>query len=167
MPAPAYSFKQRAAGVLASGGILALIGALSAWAKQPWLAPSLASALFVQTLTPGETSARLWPTIAGQIAGVGCGVAGVYLAHAARLPSFIDHHALLPRRVMASVIAVVLTGALQTTLRAVSPAGAATTLIVALGIETANLSGAARLTAAIVIAGLLGEAARIGILKLK
>ena len=167
MPAPAYSLKQRAAGTLASGGILALIGALSIWARQPWLAPSLASALFVQTLTPGENSARLWPAIVGQIAGVACGIAGVYLAHASRLPSFIDHHALLPRRAVASVIAVILTGALQLMLRAVSPAGAATTLIVAMGVETANLAGAARLTAAVIAAGLLGEAARIGILKLK
>ncbi len=167
MPAPAYSFKQRAAGILASGGILALVGALSIWARQPWLAPSLASALFVQTLTPGERSARLWPTLAGQIAGVACGVAGVYLAHAVRLPSFVDHHALLPRRVVAVLTAVVLTGASQLMLRAVSPAGAATTLIVAMGIETADLAGAARLIGAIVVAGLLGEAARLGILKLR
>ena len=162
-----YSIKQRVAGAIASALILTLIAAVSVWVKQPLLAPSLGSALFVQTLTPTQQSAQPWSTAVGQIAGAIGGFAAVYLVAAAHAPTFMDHHPLLPNRVVATLIAIVLTGALQLTFKAVSAAGAATALVVVVGAETADWAGAGRLLVAILVATALGEVARRGILKLK
>ncbi len=152
-------------GALAASVILAIIGAFSIWAQQPLLVPSLASAVLIQTLTPEEKSGRIWPTGIGQLAGLGGGLIGVVLAHASSAPIFMGGHPLVAARLLAAFVAVLVTGCLQCALMAVSPAGGATSLIVALGMETPDWPGIVRLTIGIVLVTALGEAIRRVLLK--
>jgi hypothetical protein len=145
--------------------ILGVIGALAVWLQEPWMMPSLGSAIFVQILTPREPSARAWNTGLGQVAGIAGGFAGVYLAAATTTPTFMGDHKLVFARVLAVVIAVLVTAAVQLAIKATNPAGGATAMIVAMGLETANWSGAGRLVVGIALVTILGEAARHLILR--
>jgi hypothetical protein len=145
--------------------ILSVIAALSAWAQQPWLVPSLGASALVQVMMPREPAARAWNAGVGQLAGVAGGFGAVYLAGAAGTPSFMDHHHLAMARVLAVAIGIVITTGLQSLFKALNPAGAATVLVVVLGAETANWSGAGRLIFGIFLVTLLGETARWLMLK--
>jgi hypothetical protein len=151
---------RRVMGAIAASVIIAIIGGVSVWVRQPLLVPSLASAVLVQTLTPEEKSGRIWPTAIGQLAGLGGGLVGVFLAHASSAPIFMGGHPLVAPRVLAGVVALLVTGCLQCALLAVSPAGGATALIVAFGMETPDWLGIARLTIGIVLVTALGETVR-------
>jgi hypothetical protein len=156
---------RRVLGAIAASVIIAIIGVFSIWVRQPLLVPSLASAVLVQTLTPDEKSGRFWPTGIGQLAGLGGGLVGVVLAHASSAPIFMGGHSLVAARVVAAFVAVLVTGCLQCAFMAVSPAGGATSLIVALGMETPDWPGIVRLTTGIVLVTVLGEAVRHLLLK--
>ena len=156
---------KRLMAVILSGMILIIIGALSVWAQQPCLVPSLASATLVQTITPNEPTARAWNTAVGQLAGVAGGFVGIFATGSNATPSFMDHHTLTLARAGAAGLAVVIASGLQLLLKAISPAGAATALVLALGAETATLAGAGRLIVGIFLVTLLGELSRLGILR--
>lgn len=146
---------------------LVIIGVFAVWARQPWLAPSIGSAILVPTLTPDQPAAKTWNTAIGQVAGVIGGLVGVYLAAAQSVPSFLTGHHLVDARVLAVAIATLLTAALQLLFKALSPAGGATALVVALGLETPNLAGAGRLLVGILLVTVLGEGARTVLLRLR
>ncbi len=158
---------RRILGVCAAAIIMAVIGIFSLRVQEPLLVPSLGSAVLVQTLTPERRSGRIWPTGMGQLAGLAGGLVGVFLAQAAPAPIFMGGHPLVASRLLAACVAVLVTGGLQCGLRAVSPAGGATALIVAFGMETPTLPGIARLTVGILLITGLGEAARHTLLQLK
>jgi hypothetical protein len=145
--------------------VLGGIGAFSLWVRQPLLIPSLGSAIFLQTLTPEEPSARAWNTGIGQLIGAAAGFGAVFLATAEWTPHFMGNNPLTIARVAAAAMAVLLTCVLQRILRATSAAGGATALVVALGAETATEEGAIRLVAGILLVTLLGEVSRWLILR--
>jgi hypothetical protein len=116
-------------------------------------------------LTPEDKSGRIWPTGIGQLAGLAGGLIGVVLAHATSAPIFMGGHPLVAARLVAAFVAVLVTGCLQCAFLAVSPAGGATSLIVALGMETQDWPGVVRLTMGIVLVTVLGEAVRQLLLK--
>ena len=147
--------------------VLGVIGAFSVWAQQPWLIPSLGSAIFLQVLTPEEPSARTWNVAVGQLVGAACGFAGVFLSSAELTPSFIGLNHLTVDRVLATGLAVFLTLVFQYLLRAPNAAGGATALVVALGAETPTFAGAGRLALGILLVTAMGETARRFILRLK
>ena len=140
--------------------VLGVIALVSVWTQQPLLAPSLGSAVFVQVMSPTEASARAWNTAMGQIIGVAAGLTGVFVAGATLSPIFMSAHPLVLARVLAVVIAVPLTVLLESALRANSPAGGATAVLLAIGAETPDLSGTGRLLIGIGLVTALGEAAR-------
>ena len=146
-------------------GVLVVIAAISVLLQQPLLAPSLASAVFVQVMSPTEASARPWNTAVGQIVGVFAGLLAVHLAFATTTPTFMGDHSLAWLRVLAVAIAVMLTVAGEIALGAISPAGGATAVVFAIGAETANLAGVGRMLAAILLVTVLGELARRIILR--
>lgn len=150
---------------IAATAVLAIIGAFSVWAQEPWLMPSLGSAVFVQTLTPEEPTATPYVTGVGQLLGLVSGFIGVYIAAATVTPMFMGENALTFARVLAVAVATLLTAGLQLALKAKSPAGGATAVVVALGLETANWAGAWRLVVGIALVTALGEAARQIILR--
>jgi hypothetical protein len=124
--------------VIAVAIVVGLIGAISAATGQPWLVPSLGAAAFIQALTPHQPSARTWSMVVGQLAGVGGGFAGVYAAGVAASPAFTDGHPLLWLRVLAVVVAMLVTAALQRVVKAINPAGGATALLLSIGNEPAR-----------------------------
>lgn len=152
--------------VLTTAAVLTVIAAVSFWAQQPWLVPSLAASALVQVMMPREPAARPWNAAVGQLAGVAGGFAAVHLAGAVGTPSFMHHHTLVLARVLATAIGITLTAGLQVTFNALNPAGAATVLVVVLGAETANWAGAGRLVFGIFLVTLLGETARWAMVKL-
>lgn len=140
--------------------VLGVIGVFSLWLQEPLLIPSLGSAIFLQTMTPEEPSARAWNTLMGQLVGAAAGFAAVMLSAAASTPHFMGNHHLMPARLVAAAVAAFATCVLQRMLAATSAAGGATALVVALGAETATAAGAVRLVAGILLVTVLGEAAR-------
>lgn len=140
--------------------ILSVLAAASLWAQAPFLAPSLGSAVFTQVLHPREASARPYAILVGQILGAASGFAGVYLAGAAAAPPFSGDHTLVAARLAAIAIAGLLAAGGQRATGALTPAGGATALVVALGAEPANWHGVRDLAVGLAIVTLLGEAAR-------
>jgi hypothetical protein len=145
--------------------ILGVIGGFAVWAQQPFLAPSLGSAVFTQLLHPEEKSATPYAIVVGQIAGAAAGFAGVFIAGAIVAPPFTGGHPLDWVRVLAIVIAALLAAATQLVTGALTPAGGATALVVALGAESADWRGIMHLAAGLVLVSVLGEAARRAILR--
>ncbi len=157
----------RIAGVSATALTMLGVGAFAVWEHQPFLVPSLAAAAFLQTLPPRSPSARPWPTAMGQLAGLAGGLIAVHVTAATATPTFMDHHVLSFARVLATCVAVLLTGAAQIALNAISPAGGATALIVTLGAETADWIGALRVVVGILLVTCLGEATRHLLLRVR
>ncbi len=150
---------------VASVIVLCAIGALGLWARDAWLVPSLGSALFVQVMTPQEPSGRLWNTAAGQLAGVAAGFTAVFLAGAADVPPFMSHNPLEWSRLTAVGLGAALTVLLQRALDATCPAGGATVLLIALGTVPPSWHGALLLVVGVGLVSLLGEAARVALLR--
>ncbi len=147
--------------------ILGTIAALSAWTQEPWLAPSLGSALFTQLLSPAEEAAKPYSIFVGQVLGGIAGFAAVFIASATTVPPFFGAHPLVFTRVLAVVIAVLLAASFQLACKAKAPAGGTTSLIVAIGAEMATWKGALDLLVGIVLITILGEAARRFVLRLQ
>ena len=150
---------------LAAGVVLGIIALFAVWSHEPLLAPSLGSALFTQIYSAAEPSASPYNIGVGQVVGVVGGLFGVFIAFAAPTPSFMGDHALVYARVVAVVIAAIVTALLQMILKAVSPTGGATALVVAIGAETADWEGGARLLVGIALVTLCGDIARRMVLR--
>jgi hypothetical protein len=150
--------------------IAAIIGAVAAfgvWAQEPWLAPSLGSAVFTQLLHPEAASAKPFAILVGQVLGAAAGFAGVFLAGAGSLPPFMGGHRLLPARVSAIAMTSFLAAILQLASGALTPAGGATALVVAMGAEADNWTGAMHLAVGLLLVTALGEPARRLVLRLR
>ncbi len=142
--------------VIVIGGI----AALSVVAQEAWLAPSIAAAAFTQLFNPLQPGARPYTIVLGQIVGALAGFAGVYAAHAVNVGKLMGAHDLSWERVAAVAIAVAITAVVQIAVKARSPAGGTTAVVVAVGAEMADWSGAMRLLGGIVLVAVLGEIAR-------
>jgi HPP family protein len=144
-----------------TGGILlAIVGALGVIVGVPWLVPSIGPTVFLIAATPAHPTARLWNTIVGHAGGLAAGFIGIGIVGAASAPSVLGDHELVPARVAAATIAIVLTIALGYLLRASHPPAAASTLLVALGsIATAQQAGV--VLAGVVVTAALGELLRL------
>lgn len=142
--------------VIVIGGI----AALSVVAQETWLAPSIAAAAFTQLFNPLQPGARPYSIVLGQVVGGLSGIAGVHAAHAANAAKLMGAHDLVWERVAAVAIAVAITAVVQIAVKARSPTGGTTAVVVAVGVETADFSGAARLLIGIVLVAVLGEIAR-------
>lgn len=140
--------------------IVALIGAFCVWAQQAWLAPSIGAAAFTQLFLHSEPGAKPYGIFIGQLIGAAAGFIGVYAVHATTAAKFVGDHDLSYDRLWAIIIAVAISAFVQAFARAKSPAGAATALVVAIGMETPDLLGAFRLVVGIALVTILGEAGR-------
>lgn len=145
---------------LSTAVVLAAIGLVSVWTQQPLLVPSLASAAFLQILTPENTSAQPWHIGMGQIAGLVAGLIAVYITATARVPAFFDHQPLLYARVLAVAIAAALAAGFQLALKATAAAGGTLAVFMALGTETPDPAGIARALAGVLLITAIGEVAR-------
>ena len=147
--------------------VLAVIGAFSLLVEQAWLVPSITAAAFLQVFSPDQTSAKPYAIAVGQIIGGAAGFVGVLVTASSGSPAFTGDHHLGAGRLAAIVIATALTSALQSAAKATSPAGAATAVIVATGVETTTWLGAGRLLVGIALVTILGEIARRLVLRIR
>ncbi len=147
--------------------VLAVIAAFSLWAQQAWLVPSVAAAAFLQIFSPDEPSARPYGIAVGQIIGGISGFIGVLALAATVAPAFTGDHHLPAARFGAIVVAVAISSIAQAGLGATSPAGGATAVVVASGVETATWLGAERLLLGITLVTVLGEVARRIVLRIR
>ncbi|WP_158322755.1 HPP family protein [Acidisphaera rubrifaciens] len=153
--------------MLLTAAILGVVAAIAVWWQEPFLAPSLGSAVFTQLLHPEEASARPYAILMGQVLGAASGFAGVFLTGANMQPPFMGAHPLVWTRVAAIVVTAVLAASLQLVSGALTPAGGATALIVAIGAEADDPAGAAHLAVGLLLVTSLGEAARRLVLRMK
>jgi hypothetical protein len=144
---------------------MVVIALVAVWTQEGLLVPSLGSAVFIQAFSPTQPSATPYSIGVGQVLGVVGAFVGVYISMSAWAPEFTAGHALVYGRVLAVLIAVLLTAGLQLALKATSPAGGATALVVALGIETPNWAGAGRILVGILLVTVIGEVGRQLILR--
>ena len=145
--------------------VMGVVALVAVWSREPILVPSLGSAVFTQIFSAREPSATFYSVGIGQVAGVVGGLFGVTIAFAASAPPFMGDHPLVYARVVAVVVAAIVTAALMILLGAVSPAGGATALVLALGAETPDVAGVVRMLVGIAVATGLGEAARLAVLR--
>lgn len=143
--------------------ISAILGALAAFSvivQQAWIAPSLASAVFSQLLHPDDRSSHPANIAFGQIIGVAAGMTAVTLAGQTHAPRLMGDHDLVEGRAAAIAIAALLASFFQAVTGKKTPAGGATALVVAIGIESVTWMGAFRMLVGIALVTVLGEAAR-------
>jgi hypothetical protein len=144
---------------LAAAGSLLVVGALGVVAGLPLLGPSLGPSAALYATMPSHPASRAWNTIVGHAGGVAAGFAGIALAGAADAPVVLQTGELTTARMVAGVIAVLLTVLAGMLLRASHPPAAATTLLVALG-SVATLEKAATLMAGVIVLAVIGELVR-------
>ena len=149
-----------AAQILGTVAVMALIGALSIWAGEPWLAASLGPSVLTQTLNANQKSATLWDTCAGQMTGLGTGFAGVYAVGAQSVPAFASGEHLTWIRVAAVVVAFVPLIPIQRVLKIKHPPAGSTALLVALGFEPPSWHTGWVMVVGIIMVTVFGESAR-------
>ncbi len=147
--------------------IIFIIGAVGFWAQQPWLVPSLGSAVFSQVTSPEHPSASPYSIGLGQLIGIAAAFAGIYILGAEHAPALMTGHPVVWTRVGAAALAILIALALQIGSKAMSPAGGATALVLAVGAEVPTAGGALRMVIGILLVILFGEAARRLALRLR
>ncbi|HEV2150041.1 MAG TPA: HPP family protein [Longimicrobiaceae bacterium] len=145
---------------LASALLVAIAGGAGLATGNVWLFPSLGPTAVAQAHSPGDRSNSLRSVVLGHLLGLAAGHAGVFLAGAAVDPPVLAGGQLTGARVLAAILAVVLTALSQIALRASHPPAAATTLLVALGAFPPTLQGALHVVVGVLVVGLPGEALR-------
>ncbi len=145
---------------LSSAAVMALVGALSVWANEPWLAASLGPSVLTQVLVSNQKSATMYDTGLGQLIGLGVGFAGVYAVGAQAVPPLASGEHLTWIRVAAVVIAFVLLIPIQRLLKVKHPPAGSTALLVALGLEPPSWHTVWVMIVGIVMITVFGEGAR-------
>lgn len=156
-----------AAQTLGSVAVMALIGALSVWANEPWLAASLGPSVLTQVLLSSQKSATMKDTFAGQLIGLGVGFAGVYAVGAESVPALASGEHLTWLRVAAVAIAFVLLVPIQHGLKVKHPPAGSTALLVALGLEPPSWHTVWVMIVGIVMITVFGEGARALVMRAK
>lgn len=142
------------------GLVMAAIGLLGWASGVPWLFPSLGPTIAIQSEAPSHPSARPWNVVVGHLIGAAVGFAAVRLTGVIHERPVNVSHALTLARVIAAMLAVFVSMALQTAARARHAPAQATTLLVVVGALDADLRGAFVLGAGIALVAVLGEGVR-------
>ena len=146
-------------GPLVAAGLILIVGLFGLALGKPWLLPSLGPSAVLFALLPAHPQTRAWNTLIGHLIGIAAGFVGIVLAGAANAPSPIVQGELVPARVIAATIAILLTVLLSGSVRATHAPAAATTLLVALG-AVATADKALSLFAGVVVVAVAGEVLR-------
>ena len=146
-------------GPLAAAVLILIVGILGVALGRPWLLPSLGPSAVLFALLPAHPQTRAWNTLIGHLIGIAAGFVGIVLAGSANAPSPIVQGELVPARVVAATVAILLTVLLSGSVRATHAPAAATTLLVALG-AVATADKALSLFAGVVVIAIAGELLR-------
>jgi hypothetical protein len=144
---------------LASGLLILVTGAIAVFAGRPWLLPSLGPTAVLVGEMPAHPASRPWNTIVGHLGGLLAGFVGLLLTGAMNDPVVLVDHVITLPRVLASVIAILLTVLVGGLLRASHPPAAATTLLVTLG-SLRTLEDALNLAVGVVVVAIVGAVLR-------
>lgn len=145
---------------LTSAALILLVGGLGLLFGQPWLFPSLGPTVFLQTHRPHHASARLYNTLIGHSVATFAGYAAVLVFGAQHTPPVLSTEHLSAPRVWASAVAVAATLLLQIPARASHPPGAATTLLITLGVFGLHFGAVFSLAVGVATVGVCGELLR-------
>ena len=146
--------------------VIGLIGIFGQRAGYPWLVASLGPTVALQTTVPRLPMARPWNVVVGQLIGVGTGFAAIYATDAAHAAPFLLGHALAVLRVEAAALAIFLGITLEMAFGANHAPAAATTLLIALGVNPPTWTSVIALLCGIALIAVLGEMARIALIRL-
>ena len=145
---------------LAAGFSIAVVGAISLLAKQPWLLPSLGPTAYLVAETPHHPNSRFYNTVVGHIIGLGAGFFAVMMFDAWADPTVLSDRVLTAARFGAAVVAIILTLLFSLFSKASHPPAAATTLLVALG-SLKSTSDALNVVIGAVLIGAVGTGVRL------
>jgi CBS-domain-containing membrane protein len=148
-----------------TGGVLALvilaaIGMVSFWIRQPLLFPALGPILFVQLQTPEQPAAKPWNVLVGNAVAMVAAVFALAVMGAMHTPPPIVSGVLTRPRELASALAVALTFIGQYPLRATHAPGATTALLITLGAINPEWRAIGIICSGVVLITLLGEGAK-------
>jgi len=144
---------------LASGLLIVVTGAAALLAGRPWLLPSLGPTAVLVGEMPAHPVTRPWNTVVGHLGGLLAGFFGVLLTGSMNDPVVLTDHVITVPRVLASVIAIMLTALIGGLLRASHPPAAATTLLVSLG-SLRTIEDAVNLTFGVIVITIAGAILR-------
>src|SRR5690349_23388242 len=117
----AMQFLRKVPSPLLAGAVMAVIGSL-AWAMSvPWLFPSLGPTIAIQSQAPDSAVARPWNVVVGHLIGAAVGFACVHVTGAFHESPVNVAHLLSASRLIAAVLAMGLSIALQPAARAGPP----------------------------------------------
>lgn len=139
--------------------LIAVAGCMALLLHRPLLFASLGPTAYEMIETPSQPSARPYNVVVGHLIGVACGFAALALTHAAHEPA-VSTSIITAPRVLAAVIASLLTVAVTLLLRAQQPAAVSTTLMIATG-SMQRPRDAVAIMAAILLMTALGEPIRL------
>lgn len=136
MPPPSHKrqFSELIVTPLIEAGLLLIVGLVGLALGRPLLFASLGPTAYEQTHNPAAPASRLYNVFVGHMVGLGAGFASLFATGAMHAPKIVSSEHLTWPRIVASVLAVLLTTVLGKLLRCMQPAALATTLLVAIGL---------------------------------
>jgi hypothetical protein len=154
------SVQEKVSATFGIGILIGLIGVFAVVAGYPWLFASLGPTAALQATMPDASVSRPWNVAVAHVVALGAGLAAVYATGASHTPSFAVSHALTLLRVAAACMAVIIAIALEFVLAASHASGAATALLLALGLIPPDWKGAFAVLCGIALVTALGECLR-------
>ena len=118
---------------LVSASLIALVGAVGAWMRQPWLFAALAPTIFMVAANPGHETTSFRAIVVGHLAAIACAYLALLLLNATGSPSMLTTRVVPFPRIWASAAALAMLAVVQPQLRSYHPPAAATALLVTLG----------------------------------
>lgn len=146
-------------GSIVAGGLILIVGLIGVASGRPLLLLSLGPSAFEHSEQPRQKSSRFYNTVVGHMVALGAGFLAVAIVNAWDAPPVLSTQTLTLVRAGASTLAVAITLAVITLLRASHPPAAATTLLVALGFFRTR-GDALTVILGVLILAVVGELAR-------
>jgi len=141
------------------GALILVLAALSWIARWPFVFASLGPTAYEMVEQPGLKSARPYNVIAGHLVALGAGWIALLVFHARSSPSVSLAGSVVPARLGAAVLAVLLTTFVTLALRASQPAALSTALLVSLGSMQTGRDAVAIVISVLILAA-IGEPLR-------
>ena len=113
--------------------LIAFVGALGFWMKQPWLFAALGPTVLMVVSNPGHETTSFRAVLIGHLAAIACAFLAVLMLNATEAPTLMNAGTALSPRVLASAAAIAMLALVQPQLKAYHPPAAATALLITLG----------------------------------
>jgi hypothetical protein len=118
---------------LMSAMLIALVGAIGSWMRQPWLFAALAPTALMVAANPGHETTSFRAIVVGHLAAIACAYLAVLMLNAAAAPTMLATRVVPFPRIWASAVAMAMLAIVMPQLKSFHPPAAATALLVTLG----------------------------------